>query len=1310
MEETFTGELTWVDQQGQELSWSEVGPVAYSEGHRMASLIFAGREVAKTVADSGSATTQPSAPTEAGPAPKARIGVLLETAEILAAGGLVPRELPMPAEPPCDVVVARSYRHRALAEAVVRLIPELLIPGEDPAMEFFGFKPAESSDPVAFTRRRSLGFPGWALVNDPGRAAYALGVVKEFKKFANQAHVKLLVAKEGFDALGERLGRKVPHFLPSFYEEVARVFVEVGNTTYAGQYFGKAREAEFVHALAVDEQRRLASFVEFTLAGALTAKALVAYAQDLAKSFPPRVAYESFRELCLRRVRGGLPPFAGMAKALRGLIRAAGLDVTVTEGVLLREMLSSPVIGRAPGEFWSSFQPSLVTAAREDAVLRGRLLNIFPGTGLGREFQSRWLDLLRDSGALTALTALPGTVPAEAEMVGSPAVFFSRFIASFGPSWYQPEDYPEPFYRLLREAAPRLRSDGVPLGVDNGFDGRNRKIPVHLLDLALELGLPVAEPFPGTKLDLEIWHRDPVFIAADPRFSPLLEEALVDLVQGDSENKRVARDKKALLPARRAYFEKQLKALGEGSLLAAKEAATRLLKVWSPRVLEDFPELSAHLSDFDPEALLARTLRAGLMDELGWPDLEAAAAELSGTLRLTGAFPYMAVANRRRAIVVGPSGRIAEFDLKLPADADLELLRYSGGQLLVVLRVHRHGLRAFWSSDPASVFEVRPWDSPLSDRISIELDGGVIWQGGQALQPGDRQVARYVAPFGDGEQFWQSGWEQEGLQEIDPFTGKTGRFSLPKFFEEFARPGDRLNLDKSYLYPLPAGLEASPLSTRGGLAGWRIRQPEGTEGTYESEGIDGRRWQSGPEYASAAPLALLSFPGDDRPRLVRSPATLWDADGRYPLTGGKPGEASPFVAGSPFILPLPCWHYLRPRDPAGSAALRCFDDEKAARLLAAARLDLAAVARDPTATLDSLEELIPELSHPRLRKGVVGLARLTAQLAETVGELLRVLPSVDQLRGELTLDQRNLMPALFRLLERSYFLGIGSFEDVRQMVETHRFLAEVEAGARDPRRVAVSSAHWPWELLLARPGGLAFLAANRGTSAEEREVYLRLLDFLSLLPSEGGRLRCYSYRSPIPPPGAAKQFLAVEFGNAYLVKFFRGLGGDAIGRVLEFAPEGTFRQLEGAGLDFEVRISWPSAAVRRFAETFATRGIPAWDAKIGAEIARRTGFTPAAAALLWLGCPGFDYRQNNFLPKDLRVELGFKVTEAAEARKEVEAFLQVEHGVPPWIAELYEAAFAVGVDALWQPLGLGPGDESSAVAAFANALIRRTRL
>src|SRR5205814_1016258 len=127
---------------------------------------------------------------------------------------------------------------------VVRLTAQSVVLGDDLEMATLGFGEGSDDGPVGKERRRPLGFPGWALVNDPKNARYALDVVKEFKKHARKAKSKPGHARDGIEALAARLGKTVPHFLPSFYEEAGRAFIEHGAPSFAAAVFGKARAGE----------------------------------------------------------------------------------------------------------------------------------------------------------------------------------------------------------------------------------------------------------------------------------------------------------------------------------------------------------------------------------------------------------------------------------------------------------------------------------------------------------------------------------------------------------------------------------------------------------------------------------------------------------------------------------------------------------------------------------------------------------------------------------------------------------------------------------------------------------------------------------------------------------------------------------------------------------------------------------------------------------------------------------------------------------------------------------------------------------
>jgi hypothetical protein len=1370
--EAFTGELSWVDAEERALRVAQVGPVAFSEGNRMASLIHAGRAIAKEGEEAPAGGTRAAPVPPVWPRAAAQPPAPLAPDVALAAGAFLLPTASVSESVPVDRVGARTYRHPALRErAVVRLTPEVLAPGEDRVMDFLGFGSAEERARVALRRRRALGFPGWALVNDPDRASFALEVVKELKKHARRAASKPGFAKEGFDAIGERLGRSVPHFLPPFYEEVGRAFLEVGSPTFAAQAFNKAREAERVHALPVDEDQRRQAFVDFALAGALTVKAISTYARELEKSYEPEVAYKHFRELCIRRTLGGLPPWAGMPKELRALARAAGRDADAEDADLLRELLRAPAISRAPADFWATYRKQLVRLARAESEVRLGLLDLMPGAELDAAFHGSWLDLLDECGALDALTSEAGSLP---EAAVRPAAWFSRELAHLSGRGYRRRQAPPQLFALLRRMAARLAADGDP--VELGVPEWNQvSIDLDLLDLALELGVPVADPAAEATVALQNWiaaedrsperSRDPIHVAGDPRFARLLDLA-VDSVMGQDDFKAAARGKKGLENARRAWFDKRLEALRSGTLHAFGEELARLLEALSRAVLSEFPELRPRLEAVDVAGALARTARAGLLDELGWPALDEVADELGDDVRFDGVFPCVVATNGRRAVALGARGRLLDHELRLPAKAQLVALRYVGGQMLVVFRAEQWRAQAYWSGAPSEVFDLHwvvGWRAPASAvdaHAAVELADGGVTEGGRAIHPGDVDLdATRNGVVSDGETCWRFDWSApQRFREFDPRTGEPGRGSLPAFFEDVARDGWDLSAGDSYLVPLPEGLEETPLGSRDGLAGWRVRlRVDGPAGGPRAvcEGVDGRRWE-GFLGDSSTPAALVRFPGDDRLRPVSAGSgdeiALWDADGRFVLAAESVGDKEPaYARGTSTVLPLPCWHFLRPRDEAGSNALRALPDEVARKLLEAAREDLGTVEKArktpksalaaalgstgdepplPIATaLAAVEAHVPEVTHPRLRAGLAGLAAVAAEAEASLAKALgATAPGAKRRDGSgesrptVEVDEKALASALARIVgTASFYYGAERALTTRQMSEVASFFAR-PAGedAADSARIEVTPTNLHWERLVGRIGAAAFLAVSDATPEPEREALLRLLEFWAPLPfaAPGGRMRVWTGGRALGGASAnvgeamPGQWLRAAGGNRYLVRSTpRWHNGrhDLGVWVLEYAPEGKFEPLEGVDVD-ESEIcaaGWSEERIGTFVAEARERGPAAWDARVGEEIARRTGLTPAAAALLWLGCPGFGEYSENFLPKDLRAKLGLKVAEAAAARKEVQTAFGQRMFVPSWFPSVYAAAAQGASGAIWEPLGAGPDDEESAVARFASAWVAR---
>lgn len=1340
--EAYTGELSWVDDKERSIKISEVGPVAFSEGNRMASLIHAGRAIPKTE-DGVEAPATKAVPAPAPPTKTVQPSAL-GSADVLAAGGLTLPEVTAPKALPVDRVGARDYRHRALGDrVVVRVTADVLAPGEDRVMEFLGFDNPGERPGIALQRRRALGFPGWALVNDPDHAAFALEVVKEFKKHARRAASKPGFAKEGFDAIGERLGRSVPHFLPSYYEEVGRAFIDAGSASFAAQAFNKAREAERVHALAIDEDQRRQAFIDFALAGALTVKAISAYAKDLEKGHGSDIAYRHFRELCLRRTLGGLPPWGGMAKDLRSLSKAAKLDVETEDILLLEELLQAPAVSRAPADFWTAYRKQLVKLAGANANIRETLLNLMPGTDLDETFHGEWIELLDACGATDALTKPSQGVDA--------AEWFARALAHVIGRGYRRRKAPIQLFSLLRRMADRLKADAVPVTLCT--DKWNSLVyDIDLLDLALELGVPVADPAPKSVLTqvvlgIESWvatrndaarHRDPIHLAADERFSRLLEPAVNTVVQ-DNAFKEAARSMKGLEAARRLWFEKRLSDLRDGLLPAFTSGLYRLISALSPEVLAEFPDLLPKLREIDDVGALTRTIRAGMLDELGWPALDEAVDELSAggaaNVYFSGAFPYVVVTNLRRAIAVGAQGRLLEHELRVPHGTHPVRLRYADGQMLVVFRDQKWTVQAYWSGDPGDIFAAGWYSQGLeiANLVSVALDGGGVTDGVQAFRAGDKDLKfNAVGVVSDGRTFWCRDWsDSRGLREFDPNTGEKGRGSFPAFFEDFAADGREIPSAQCWLYPLPAGCDESPFGSKDGLAGWRVRHrtDEATSGpVIECEGIDGRRWDEVlPD--GQTPVGLARFPAHDALRPVsinHHGVSVWEPTTKSASATATINQRTPaYARGTDVVLPLPCWHFLRPRDDAGSHALRSTTDDAARAILDAARDAFTKDDKGAAAFLkakECVETAFPAVTHPRVRAGLAGLAVIAAEVSKLLAATIQKSSDAENTAGQtlpVAVNEPEIVAAIASMTETiGYFYGETACT-VQQIFETAQFFEAPDDETPQERRVPVAVTNQLWERLAPMLGGLAYLAVAETTPPNQREALLGLLDLLSHLPfaDRDHHMRYWygPYRELITSApvayGESKQWLWAEGSHRYLVKTaYRWDSGQNIRFMwaLEYAPDGEFK----APKEMDVVAFEPCARaslrgkdrIAAFVSLARERGAVAWDPAIGVELARRTGLTSAAASLLWLGCPRFDRYEDNFLPKELRTNLGLKVAEAVAARNELRSAFG--RSVPPWLISVYDEAMR-DEQSIWTPLGSGPEDDESPVARFARAWIAR---
>ncbi|MEU3607946.1 DNA-binding protein [Streptomyces sp. NPDC035033] len=1223
--------------------------------------------------------------------------------ELLNAGAVLPADA-TGAGPAAVELTARTYRHPVLGEdrVVVRLTAAELGAAEDLAAGFLGLEPAAEPAVVGLGRRQELGFPEWVLVHHPEDGHHALAVVPELDRIARQAKTKPKAALDACLELAGRLAASVPHFLPVFYEQAARVFLAVENTTYAGQLFGRARTSEAQHGLPVDEDRLDAVFLEFALAGALPVKVLAGYGKELSARLSAEEAYERFRRLCVRRTAGGLAPSAQAATELRRLARAAGLPAAEAEQDHLAELLPLPATLRAATGWWKAQRGALVALARRVPAVRGTLLTLTPPSDDGA-MSELWLEILAESGADAGL--VDGDLPAEERCADGAAGWLERFHAARHRGWGA-RPTPTALLELVERAAGRIRADlaarpegrrEVRIGVED----------TNLLDLLLALDVPVATPEEdgrqryGVALDLTDWHRserprDLAALAADPRFHRAFDRG-ADSFNGSGHSADVMR-RLAASAGGRVLLARWLRGVARTSVAAGLPAVPHALSTlsWLPsEALALAPDEVAAAAGADLGETLARTLRGGLWEEFHWPEWERTVAEVPPSragaegLTVVEAWPYLIVANASQVRVIDADSTVLTHDLRIPAAAASSVrslgFHYVDGALFVFWSVYSSGVvQGYWHTEPDRLItldeSVNRW-SLRSAQISLPLPGGGRTTGRGVLHAGDTRLPEEASVISDGTSYWVyengSGPDESGWVEYDPVEGTYGRRSQPGFLADALRPhapGATLGAFSSWLRPAPA-VEGSALGAPvDGLLGWRVvRLPENG---WHAGDLAGREVVL-PEGADM-PLAALTFPGDDRPRaLTREWRTLslTDPDGVVTATSDS-GRGELFRTATSVLPPLPFLYALRARDPQGSAVLRHADAETVGALLKAA----VGVERaeDVTALVGAA---FPGITAPELVAGVVQALRFAVRQQKALDAIAaRLDPAAEPVaarRVEGPADQV-LAQALGGVLGSGrHRTGPGS--DV-----AHQYLERLAAAIGDTDAVAVPgrlhfdlpSLPWsglPFTPLLDRPAAIAYRAVAPGTDPCHRDALLGMLgraDALGLLSAAGsagqwrrvllhlaephlttadGQNRNMSHRSVVPLGGGAALGLTEQSHDVPDGREFGALLYDPAGR---FEVPGPYT-VRGSGPvgDRARGADWAAAFLREARARGEAPFLPA----AAEEFGRLTGASRALAGLVLAGMPAIDRYESNFLPAELRKTLGLKVVEAGHARDELRA-------------------------------------------------------
>ncbi|MEV4754388.1 hypothetical protein AB0J86_04615 [Micromonospora sp. NPDC049559] len=401
------------------------------------------------------------------------------------------------------------------------------------------------------------------------------------------------------------------------------------------------------------------------------------------------------------------------------------------------------------------------------------------------------------------------------------------------------------------------------------------------------------------------------------------------------------------------------------------------------------------------------------------------------------------------------------------------------------------------------------------------------------------------------------------------------------------------------------------------------RYADGVRQTFRLDGEHGLSLDAGTvsRWPHGAPHATLTFPGAEAPSLVR----LSRGEIRLSAPDGRTTARLPFSpfqrveAGTRPVLPPPgWWPYLRPTDPAGSAALRQLDRDTVARLVDAAL-------RGSGASGAELARSVPELTEPRLRAAVLSLTERAA------AALLLVV----RLRDRLRLDRPAGLPGLLR--SGSGLRHGRAVVDVPSIRTLAGLLADTAATASANRTL-----HPLGTVELPPHAGKVYLSFGElGSRAVEAAwpwtaeyVRTRLLDRLRAWGDTpwgdgSGRLRRLTFSSRAGRQQPRGDLWRTPNGALVVVDYHphESYGANAI----EYSPDGTFEPFELPGWSLKgppVPQGWGGAdRIAAYDRLLAERGPAPYDVDAVRELAARTGLAVAEVASACFGYPFFVGRE-----------------------------------------------------------------------------------
>ncbi|AKK06429.1 hypothetical protein CMUST_10565 [Corynebacterium mustelae] len=561
-------------------------------------------------------------------------------------------------------LAAVTYTTNLGIPPIIRLVAEPLIEAESLSLDTFGLKETTRHN-CGFTPKRAAGFPAWPILTDPGNAKHALNLVKDVEWARRKAKTEAGKVKKRIDELVTTLQSSAPHFLPTFLEEIARIFADAGNLSYAKQYFGKARDVERAHDLAIDQARHAQAFVEFARMGLVTAKVFSQEARDASKRLEPEEAYLYFFNLVITQAESGAETYSKILTDLKFLGKAAGLSERQIQE-----------------EFTAAYVPTRSFATSPDAVLAVVLRTLPEIVATHPELQealysiipAQWHDVTNYVDNLHKLGLW--------EPLASNPERFRQWIADITAHGNKKWRFFDATNLELLRAIDRNHAALAGLHIST----HSNKYHPDYLDALIAAGVEWSTIPPSDEAEAQFmmsaWiskhHRDLAHLVAQEEYRSWFLRGLADL--------NISRHATVLLSGEpiRTVIRWKLEEMRDGQTKARGSHPEWLRLNWhasrvsSSRLRAYFPELIAQLLSVDPAAELAERLRRGTLVEYTWPEFEENAADfINQDTSISAVFPFVTAVNGKKVrIFSGASVRDCEIpvenvDTLVPTDDDV---------------------------------------------------------------------------------------------------------------------------------------------------------------------------------------------------------------------------------------------------------------------------------------------------------------------------------------------------------------------------------------------------------------------------------------------------------------------------------------------------------------------------------------------------------------------------------------------------------------------------------------------------------------